>query len=73
MDCIPELEPMTWEGWKVLGCALLGICMAVTALGLFFCIRNGFGDPDAVKVLLWGASLTALVLIARYIVRRTVG
>jgi len=68
-----HMQPMTPEGWKVLGCAVLGICIALTALGLFFCIRNGFGDPDAVKVLLWGAGLTALVLVARYIALRIVG
>ncbi len=61
---------MTPEGWKVLGCLVLGAFLALAAVGLYFTIKSGFGNSSALAVLSIGALGAATVAVIWYLVAR---
>lgn len=66
-------EPMTPEGWKVLGCLVSGVGLCLAGLGLYGCIKTGFGNSFAVTVLLGGVLIAAAPVAVWYLVRWWVG
>ena len=63
-------EPMTPEGWKVLGCVVMGILLGLAALGLVFTIKSGFNNLGALALLGVGAIGAAIVGVIWYLIRR---
>ena len=61
---------MTPEGWKVAGCAAALVSIGLVGVGLYFCIKTGFKNRDALTVLRGGVALTAAVAIIWWLVRR---
>jgi hypothetical protein len=66
---VPQLEPMTPEGWKVAGCAAALISSGLVGVGVYFCIKTGFKNRDALGVLGGGVALAATVAVIWCLVR----
>ena len=66
-------EPMTPEGWKVLGCLVVVVVALFLAGCLYVCVRTGFRNPQALTLL--GAALVMAVMVSAgwYAIRRWVG
>ena len=65
----PITEPMTPEGWKVLGCAVVVLYVLWTAFVLYACIRTGFHEPLATG-LLAKTAVIGIIGFAGYIMLR---
>jgi len=63
-------EPMSSEGWKVLGCLLLAFGGAIAGIGLWGCLRFGFSHALALRVFLGGIGAILLTFVARWAARR---
>jgi hypothetical protein len=66
-------EPMTPEGWQVVGCSLTALGLGMVALGLYPLTRGDADRQAAVTVLATGVGLIVLPQAIRWLVGRWVG
>ncbi len=66
-------EPMTPEGWKVLGCLVVIVVALFLAGSVYVCVRTGFRNPTALGLLGSAVFMAMLVGAGWHVIRRWVG